>query len=55
MFYFEYLKKPQFHENQNCLVVVISHVPLLPMDGRFAERVMDEINPDIIFSAHEHK
>jgi len=43
------------HVSRDKTVVVISHVPLLPMDGRFAERVMDEINPDIIFSAHEHK
>ena len=35
-------------------VVVISHLPVLPLNGRFAERVMTDINPDIIFSGHDH-
>ena len=36
------------------IVVTVSHVPVLPLNGRFSERVMNLINPDIIFSAHDH-
>lgn len=36
------------------VVVAVSHVPVLPLNGRFAERVMDLVNPDLIFSAHDH-
>jgi len=43
------------HIAKHKTVVVISHVPVLPLDGRFAERVMDNINPDVIFSAHDHR
>jgi len=43
------------HISRKNTVVVVSHVPVLPLDGRFAERIMADINPDIIFSAHDHR
>ena len=43
------------HISKHRTVAVISHVPVLPLDGRFAEKVMDNINPDVIFSAHDHR
>ncbi|XP_023339559.1 cell division control protein 1 [Eurytemora carolleeae] len=43
------------HLTRKKTVVVISHVPVLPLNGRFAERVMTDLNPDIIFSAHDHR
>jgi hypothetical protein len=43
------------HVTRKKTVVVISHVPVLPLDGRFAERIMADLNPDIIFSAHDHR
>jgi len=36
-------------------VVVISHLPVLPLSGRFAEKIMTDVNPDIIFSGHDHR
>ena len=36
------------------IVLAVSHVPVLPLNGKFSERVMNLINPDIIFSAHDH-
>jgi len=41
--------------SKNRTVVVISHVPVMPLNGRFAERIMTDINPDIIFSGHDHR
>eukprot|EP00088_Acartia_fossae_P068891 TRINITY_DN8847_c0_g1_i1.p1 TRINITY_DN8847_c0_g1~~TRINITY_DN8847_c0_g1_i1.p1 ORF type:complete len:374 (+),score=50.80 TRINITY_DN8847_c0_g1_i1:88-1209(+) len=41
--------------SKNRTAVVISHLPILPLNGRFAERVMTDINPDIIFSGHDHR
>lgn len=43
------------HISRDKIVVVISHVPVLPLKGRFAERIMSDLNPDIIFSAHDHR
>jgi len=43
------------HLSRKNTVVVVSHLPVLPLSGRFAERVMADINPDIIFSAHNHR
>lgn len=37
------------------LVVAVSHVPVLPLNGRFAERVVNLLSPDIIFSGHDHR
>jgi len=36
------------------VVLAISHVPVLPLNGRFSEKVMNLINPDLILSAHDH-
>ena len=36
------------------VVLAISHVPVLPLNGRFAEKVMNLVNPDMILSAHDH-
>ena len=36
------------------VVLAISHVPVLPLNGRFAEKVMNLVNPDLILSAHDH-
>ena len=36
------------------MVLAISHVPVLPLNGRFAEKVMNLVNPDMILSAHDH-
>jgi hypothetical protein len=35
-------------------VLAVSHLPVLPLNGRFAERVMDLVRPDMVFSAHDH-
>jgi len=43
------------HLSRKNTIAVISHLPVLPLDGTFAERVMTEINPDVIFSAHDHR
>ena len=37
------------------IVVAVSHVPVLPLNGRFSERVMNLVNPDLIISAHDHR
>ena len=34
---------------------MISHLPVLPLSGRFAEKIMTDVNPDIIFSGHDHR
>jgi len=36
------------------VVLAISHVPVLPLNGRFAEKVMNLVNPDMVISAHDH-
>jgi len=36
------------------VVLAISHVPVLPLNGRFAEKVMNLVNPDLVLSAHDH-
>jgi len=36
------------------VVLAISHVPVLPLNGKFAEKVMNLVNPDLIVSAHDH-
>jgi hypothetical protein len=40
--------------SKNRTVVVISHLPVLPLNGRFAEKIMTDVNPDIVFSGHDH-
>ena len=37
------------------IVVAVSHVPVLPLNGKFSERVMNLVNPDLILSAHDHR
>ena len=46
------LKPSQLYTTK--IVLAVSHVPVLPLNGKFSERVMNLINPDIIFSAHDH-
>jgi len=45
--------KPE-HLSPKKVVLAVSHVPVLPLNGRFAEKVMNLVNPDAIFSAHDH-
>ena len=44
----------QEHLSNTRLVVAVSHLPVLPLDGRFAEQVMELVRPNAIFSAHNH-
>jgi len=37
------------------ITVAVSHVPVLPLDGRFAEQVMEVVRPSVVFSAHDHR
>ena len=46
------LKPSQLYTTK--IVLAVSHVPVLPLNGKFSERVMNLINPDMIFSAHDH-
>jgi len=47
------LKPSQLYTTK--IVLAVSHVPVLPLNGKFSERVMNLVNPDIIFSAHDHQ
>ena len=47
------LKPAQLYTTK--IVVAVSHVPVLPLNGKFSERVMNLVNPDLIFSAHDHQ
>ena len=47
------LKPAQLYTTR--IVVAVSHVPVLPLNGKFSERVMNLVNPDLIFSAHDHQ
>ena len=47
------LKPAQLYTTK--IVVAVSHVPVLPLNGRFSERVMNLVNPDLIISAHDHR
>jgi len=40
--------------SQSAVVLAVSHVPVLPLNGRFSERVMDLVRPAVVFSAHDH-
>ncbi|KAG8228021.1 hypothetical protein J437_LFUL003656 [Ladona fulva] len=35
--------------------VLLSHLPLLPASSGFVERVLSQLRPHLIFSAHDHK
>ncbi|XP_071442509.1 metallophosphoesterase 1 [Hetaerina americana] len=39
----------------NCSRILLSHLPLLPVSTGFVERVITQLRPQLIFSAHEHK
>ena len=47
------LKPAQLYTTK--IVLAVSHVPVLPLNGKFSERVMNLVNPDLIFSAHDHQ
>jgi len=36
------------------MVIAVSHLPVLPLNGRFAQQVLELVNPDMVFSAHDH-
>lgn len=37
------------------VVVAVSHVPVLPPNGRYSERVLELVRPSVVFSAHDHR
>ena len=37
------------------MTIAVSHLPVLPLNGRFAERVIDLVSPDLVVSAHDHR
>jgi len=42
------------HLSPSKISIAVSHLPVLPLNGRFSEQVMNLVNPDAIFSAHDH-
>jgi len=42
------------HLSPSKLVIAVSHLPVLPLNGRFAQQVLELVNPDLVFSAHDH-
>ena len=47
------LKPAQLYTTK--IVLAVSHVPVLPLNGKFSEKVMNLVNPDLILSAHDHR
>ncbi|XP_046391754.1 metallophosphoesterase 1 homolog [Ischnura elegans] len=35
--------------------ILLSHLPILPASGGFVDRVITQLHPQLIFSAHDHK
>lgn len=51
-----YLEIPDKIENQgNETRIVLSHMPVLSKYSSLSKQVLENVNPHIIFSAHEHK
>ncbi|XP_018907496.1 metallophosphoesterase 1 homolog [Bemisia tabaci] len=42
-------------KKENWLRFVLSHIPLLGIPGTFSYEALNELKPDFIFSAHDHK
>ena len=37
------------------MTIVVSHQSILPKASNFTKRVMEQLDPDMIFSAHHHR
>ncbi|XP_020278765.1 uncharacterized protein LOC109852221 [Pseudomyrmex gracilis] len=42
------------YKERNITNVILSHVPLLSMPDRFVQSVLEELTPQVIFTAHTH-
>ena len=41
--------------DQDTMTILVSHQPILLKSSNFTKRVMEQLKPDMIFSAHHHR